>query len=171
MGRLISFGPPEPGQPARSVALGRSRFGGGRRTMLLLTLGGALLASAALSVGLCLLVEFKGSFLWSWFNVTLTLWLVCIPAAWFLLVDRTSLAKAPTLPEETVESGWTRRAQAGAFQDMLVLGTLLVAVPSLLRAIADIEIPWDMPLTFAGFVVVATLDFGLRYYRLKKAEG
>ncbi|MDO5634682.1 MAG: hypothetical protein Q4G34_07410 [Micrococcus sp.] len=82
--------------------------------------------------------------------------------AWVFLVDADSLPGALRRPEDSVESGWLTRAQAGAHGSLLMVlgvGTFLVAVTG-----------WrpDLTLVGVGLTIFTALDTTVRYLILKK---
>lgn len=85
--------------------------------------------------------------------------------AWVVLVDRSTITGAVKNAEENVENNWFERAAMGAFGDLMLvigLGTGVVAIFDVAVAPA---------LLLGALWVLASLDFGVRYLAIRKAEG
>ncbi|TDU19182.1 hypothetical protein [Arthrobacter sp. JUb115] len=154
----------------RTLALGRSRFGGGKALMITLVLGSGLLAAVVLSTLISLLVDFDEGFWPAWINLAFTFWLVASAIAWFFFVDRSSLPKLAKNPEQTVEQNWHTRAQAGVYRDLITILGLGCVTVSLVSLIAGQMPAWPVPLVFAGLILAALLDYMIRYQLVKRAE-
>lgn len=155
----------------RTLALGRSRFGGGAGQLLLLVLGPSLFLAAGLSTVFSLLVEFREGFWPAWINLTLSFGMVAAVIAWFVSVDRSSLPKPVKNPEQTIEQSWRTRAQATVWRDLIILFSVGCLAGAMLMLFADLVISWPLPLVFAALVWFALGDYMIRYQMNKRAEG
>lgn len=155
----------------RALALGRSRFGGGARKLLLLVLGSSLFLAAGLSTVFSLMVEFQEGFWPAWITLTLNFWMVAAVIAWFVFVDRSSLPRPVKNPEQTIEQSWRTRAQATVWRDLIILLSVGCLASALLMLVADMEISWPLSLVCAGLVWFALGDYMIRYQMNKRAEG
>lgn len=154
----------------RTLALGRSRFGGGKALMITLVLGSGLLAAVVLSTLISLLVDFDEGFWPAWINLAFTFWLVASAIAWFVFVDRSALPKPAMNPEQTVEQNWRTRAQAGVYRDLVIFLGLGCVAASLCSLLADQPLSVPVALVLAGVVWIALLNHMIRYQLIKRAE-
>lgn len=79
-------------------------------------------------------------------------------AGWVLVVDRSTLVRAPRRPEESVESRWYAATAAQVFHDLLIV----LGVASLVLSLAQ---DWHLEARHAFPVVLAlaAVDFATRY--------
>ncbi|MGP9780852.1 hypothetical protein ACT3UQ_00080 [Glutamicibacter sp. AOP12-B1-11] len=143
---------------------GRSRFGGGSAALIITS----LLVGLVLSAGGGLLfarLNFPENFVLAALVMMAGLLPVLSVACWALLLDRDTLRGATKNPEISVESQWYDKAAVGVFQDLLLVCGLGGAVFSFLQFQASIG------LVLAGVVMVAMVDFAVRYWLIKRAEG
>jgi|GEM_PF-5000723 len=154
----------------RVLALGRSRFGGGKALMLTLFLGSGLLAAVVLSTLISLLVDLDEGFWPAWINLAFTFWLVASAIAWFVFVDPSILPRPAKNPEQTVEQDWRTRTQAGVCRDLVIFLGLGCVAASLCSLLANQPLFVPVALVFAGLIWVALLDYIIRYQLIKRAE-
>ncbi|WP_404288532.1 hypothetical protein [Glutamicibacter arilaitensis] len=143
---------------------GRSRFGGGSTTLIITS----LLVGIVLSAGAGLLfarLNYQENFAMAALVMMAGLLPVLSVACWALLLDRDTLRGATRNPEISVESQWYDKAAVGVFQDLLLICGLGGAVFSFLQLQASIG------LILAGVVMLAMIDFGVRYLLIKRVEG
>ncbi|MGO2051965.1 hypothetical protein ACT3UD_09890 [Glutamicibacter sp. 287] len=143
---------------------GRSRFGGGSAALIITS----LLVGILLSAGGGLLfarLNFPENFVMAALVMMAGLLPVLSVACWALLLDRDTLRGATKNPEISVESQWYDKAAVGVFQDLLLVCGLGGAVFSFLQVQASIG------LVLAGVVLLAMVDFAVRYWLIKRVEG
>lgn len=140
---------------------GSSRWGGGKRALWFVALGLGVLI-AVLSGLLAVLLGHPE-------NPVLTFCIVAVAAlpagtalGWAIGVDRSSLTGAVSRPEDSVESSWYSTAAAGVFTDLLLVCGLGAALFSFTAITAPVG------LCLAAVVAIAMLDFGARYFWLRK---
>ncbi|PRB73197.1 hypothetical protein CQ012_16920 [Arthrobacter sp. MYb214] len=142
---------------------GRSRFGGGSGALIAVSLSAGAVLSAGAGVLLARL-NAPEHFVLAALLMAAGLLPVLSTACWALLLDRDTLRGATRNPEISVESQWYDRAAIGVFQDLLLVCGLGGAVFSF------IQIQASLGLVLAGVVLLALLDFGIRYFIIKRAE-
>ncbi|MCS3494739.1 hypothetical protein M2368_003771 [Arthrobacter sp. JUb119] len=142
---------------------GRSRFGGGSGALIAVSLSAGAVLSAGAGV-LFARLNAPEHFVLAALLMAAGLLPVLSTACWALLLDRDTLRGATRNPEISVESQWYDRAAIGVFQDLLLVCGLGGAVFSF------IQIQASLGLVLAGVVLLALLDFGIRYFIIKRAE-
>lgn len=149
----------------RQTRWGRSRvLGGGTGRLIAVSLVlGAALASA---VGGIYIAVGHPSRPWVALAIFVVVMLpVSTALAWVVLVDRSTITGASKNAEKNVENNWFERAAMGAFGDLMLvigLGTGVVAIFDLAVAPA---------LLLGALWVLGSVDFGVRYLAIRKAEG
>lgn len=143
---------------------GISRFGGSSATLIGTSLGIGLVLSTGAGL---LFARLNAS---EQFTLAAVIMTACLlpalsTACWALLVDRDSLKGVTKNPEISVESQWYDKAAIGVFQDLLIICGLGAALFSF------VQVSVSLGLTLAGIVLVAMVDFALRYLIIKKAQG
>lgn len=142
---------------------GRARLGGGTGVLLASCVGIALAVSGA--VAALAMTGLEGSRR----DVALVFAFLALPSvfalAWVALVDPASLRDAVDRPEETIELQWVRRAQSGAFTDLL----LLLGVALVVGVFVDLDVSVRGALTVV--LAFAMADAALRLLWLKRREG
>ncbi|SKB06960.1 hypothetical protein [Aeromicrobium choanae] len=142
---------------------GRARFGGGTGVLLASCVGIALAVSGAMAA--YALTGLEGTRQ----DVVLVFASLALPSvfalAWVALVDQASLRDAVDRPEETIEVQWVRRAQSGAFTDLL----LLLGVTLVVGVFVDLDVSAHVALTVV--IAFAMADAGLRMLWLKRRDG
>lgn len=143
--------------------LGRSRFGGGTKTLI----GISLLIGAVISTGagaIFATLQAPDDFA----VATLVFAAVTLPcfsvAVWALLVDRQSITGATKNPEISVESQWYDRAALGVFQDILIVCGLGATV------MAFFDFSANIALVLAMLLALIMLDFAVRYWLIKRKD-
>lgn len=145
------------GQPTTRTRWGRSKFGSGTASALALAIPAGMLLSAATAT-VAVSVGFAADRPWlgaTALGVALAGPMVAL--AWVLCVDRSTIRGAAERPEESVESGWYRRATSGAFHDVLGLTGLGVAVLFL----SEVQVPGSYALL--AVLVLCFASFAIRY--------
>lgn len=146
---------------------GRSRFGGSTALLIILSLLGGLVLSAAMAL------------IWWTFGpeadqqrkmlAGLVFALLMLPAAsalcWVFMLDRDTLAGAVRDPDSSIEGKWYEKAVFGAFNDLIALCGLGAMALGLLR------IDVDPVMLLVGVVLLAAVDVLVRYLVIKKVEG
>ncbi|WP_286930747.1 MULTISPECIES: hypothetical protein [Aeromicrobium] len=142
---------------------GRARLGGGTGALLASCVGIALAVSGATAA--LALTGLEGSRR----DVALVFAFLALPSvfalAWVALVDPASLRDAVDRPEETIELQWMRRAQSGAFTDLL----LLLGIALVVGVFVDLDVSVRGALTVV--LAFAMADAALRLLWLKRREG
>lgn len=145
---------------------GRARFGGSTALLIFLSLFGGLLLAAAMS--------------WLWWQAgpaedpqrkllaAMAFGLIVLPATaaacWGIMLDRSTLKGATENPEASIEGRWYDKAAAGVFSDILLLCGLGAA------AFAFLDLQAPVSLVLAAVIMLAMIDFGVRYLLLRKVE-
>lgn len=146
-------------------AWGRARFGGGPATLILVSLlGGALIA--ILASFLVATTRYPDTLATAWLVFGAAFFPVMAGVFWAVLVDRSTLRGAPKDPESSIEATWYSRAASGAFTDMIALLGVGLFV---FTVFIDLQMSVDNLLLIA--ILVAMLDFGIRYVAIKIREG
>jgi len=143
---------------------GRSRFGGGPGALIAASLVTGVVLSAGAGV-LFARLNAPDHFLLAALIMAAGLLPVISTACWALLLDRNTLRGATRNPEISVESQWHDKAAVGVFQDLLIVCGLGAALFSF------IPVAVSLGLALAGMVLVAMVDFAVRYLLIKRAEG
>jgi MFS family permease len=149
----------------RQTRWGRSRlFGGGSIALVAVSVG----IGAVLSSGIGGLFATFGNPTKPWLAFAVVA-IVTLPVsaalAWVILVDRTTITGATRNPDDSIENIWFERAALGAFGDLMIvlgLGAAAFAVFGLAVAPA---------LLLGALWVLGSVDFGVRYLAIRKAEG
>lgn len=144
---------------------GRARFGGGSAALITVS----LLCGAITSVGVSYLfaaIRFSDHQPIAWLIFSLAFLPVFTAVFYAIFVDRSTLRDTPTDPEASIEATWYKRAASGAFTDMIgLLGIALLAF----TLFVDLSVSVDTVLLV--LIVVAMLDFGIRYLIIRRREG
>ena len=152
-------------ETTKRSAWGRAKFGGGSATLITVS----LISGAALAAGLSYLYatfQFPENFATAWSIFGAVFWPIMSVIVWVLLVDRSTLRGAPKNPEASIEATWYSRAAAGAFTDLIGALGLGLLVTTLF---VDVPLPTDNVLL--AILLVATVDFTIRYVVLRLREG
>lgn len=150
-------------QTATRSRWGRSRFGGGPGALIAISLFAGLALSAGAGV-LFARMNAADHFTVAALIMTAGLLPVFATACWALLLDRNTLRGATRNPELSVESKWYDKAAVGVFQDLLIICGLGGALFSFM------PVSVSLGLVLAGVVLVAMIDFAIRYLMIKRAQ-
>ena len=150
-------------QTATRSRWGRSRFGGGPGALITVSLVAGLALSAGAGV-LFARMNAADHFTVAALIMTAGLLPVFATACWALLLDRNTLRGATRNPEISVESQWYDKAAVGVFQDLLLVCGLGGALFSFM------PVSVSLGLVLAGVVLVAMIDFAIRYLMIKRAQ-
>lgn len=146
---------------------GRTRFGGSPALLIVLSVLGGLILSAAIAwliwqFGPDAVVQRKAL-------AAVVAGLVMLPATfalcWVIMLDRDTLAGAVKDPDSSIEGKWYDKAAFGAFHDLIAVCGLGAMALSLL----PIDVVPAMAL--CGVVMFAAVDTTVRYLLIKKVEG
>lgn len=85
-----------------------------------------------------------------------------IALVYAIVVDRTTIKGAVARPEESIESRWYEKAAAGTFTDLLLVAGILAVVASFMTWTAELN------LVFSGLILLAMVDFAIRYLLIRK---
>lgn len=150
-------------QTATRSRWGRSRFGGGPGALITVSLFAGLALSAGAGV-LFARLNAPAHFMLAALIMTAGLLPVLSTTCWALLLDRNTLRGATRNPAISVESQWYDKAAVGVFQDLLLVCGLGGALFSFM------PVSVSLGLVLAGVVLVAMIDFAIRYLMIKRAQ-
>lgn len=156
-----------PTAPTRST-WGTSRFGGGRFTLIVVSVVSGLLIAALISLTMGSLMDVADLGLFLTVGTALSA-PVTVVTIWAILVDRSTVRGAVSRPERTIENDWSEKA---AHRCSLTMGIIL-GPAILLFLIAEGRQWWTAPPTSSVLVAVLLLMWGtwaLHYQLIKRAE-
>lgn len=146
---------------------GRARFGGSPALLILLSVLGGLVLSAAFAwliwqFGPDAVAQRKAL-------AAVVAGLVMLPAAfalsWVIMLDRDTLAGAVKDPDSSIEGMWYEKAAFGTFHDLIAICGLGA------MALGLLPIDVDPVMVLCGVVMFAAVDTTVRYLLIKKVEG